>query len=331
MRYSNRILEVIKPAKTKFLIGLVGLLLAVSSIAVLVTGSDKRDNAKKKPFTIFTQPDKYCYFDVVYITDWLVRDDTLSYYVAVNKSGECVIVAMNNSIHGKFTSEYLYKKDNKRPAPAPIRITGMSCLIKPNVENMLVKSLSYDDVNSLHYDYGSVVLNAQMQPDGIIEAIAIFLTVISIPVSLIFFVLYLREKHKYNNTRRYYQNDAQFEGAAFALESSSLQEIKNERYIAQDDFIIFPKTGIAVNYNDILWIYKSTTYYNGLENHSSLKMITKLHGRVEILRVYNILKYAGLIDSVLELIYNNNHDVVVGFSKESQKQFRQNKKSMKIR
>lgn len=323
--------HIIGPAKHNLIFIFLAFVAIIAGIILISISDNNTEKADAKFFASDVAEKEYCYFDVQYITDWLIEDNDIKYYIVVDKDKNVGIVSMTSERHSPFTAEYTYHENQTAPAPEPIRIKGVVNRMSDQVENMLADYIDYDSVRDLEKDYGEYVMRVGIDPFGKFEGIGVVLIIIGFPLFLVLLCFYLNKCYLRRKTFRYYRDDPQFQNLQDELCNITDKELALNKAVFTDEFILFTNSGVAVRYSDVLWCYKRAQYTNGMETENCMMIATVPHRLAKVASVFNRLKYAGQIDRIMESICTHNPDAIAGFTPETKRLYRKRKKELKLK
>lgn len=161
------------------------------------------------------------------------------------------------------------------------------------------------------------------------NAIFASMGVLSFPVALIFLAIGLPSYLQANKSLKQLEAKGLLEKAAAEMSSPSAQVIGKNKGMLTENFLFCKGTGIAVAYKDILWTYKHrltrSLLFIPIQVIDSLMISTADRNGVQAINMGGKDKQDALKGVILE-IYKHNPKVLVGFSKENQKAYKELRK-----
>lgn len=326
-----------KYLKPSPVLNIIAIVLAVAAVVMLVMGfvisaDDKANMGEPTLFdAVDSRIDEYTYLDVVSISNWLYKIDGSVYYVASDAEGYYYTVKVSDSEYGKMSAQYDYymSDDPDAKMPAPYRLVGMATIANKDLKDTIAECVGLEAYE--YEDYlGEMYLDATEEPgsDSFFGGLAGCL--MFGVFALLFFVLALPGTLTFNKCVKALEEANLLDRAAAELESGEFEKIGNDCGRLSRNFFYGKKTGIVVPYSDIQWVYRRNVkqYFVITVNVSLILSTLTLDQQIA-------LNFAGKnrdeeFNKIFRTIAQNNPNVLIGFTGENQREYKNRKSAAKI-
>lgn len=147
----------------------------------------------------------------------------------------------------------------------------------------------------------------------------IILGILFLLTSIIYLIVYFHRNRKFKKLK---ENTMFWEQIKTELDSNETVEYSKFGLYLTPNYIIDGLKGITmIPYEDIIWLYLHEQKYNGITCNRHLKVITKDKRKFQIAGLSGIHpKMRNSYTEIMEHIYEKNQSMLVGYTKENQKQ-----------
>lgn len=325
-KFNNEILKKETKKMTNYLIG--GLSLIVLTILLCVIANyditkkekesaylndviEKQNNKTdvKANLKVFYEPFTFAkYDDEEYRAFYIVSDDKYFY-----------IAYMDNSLYYELKDKDLKKN--------PENIYGITKSISTDVKKLAIeaynegldedKQITLDDFNDY---FGSVYLDTTVDISDT-ATILYLLSILTTIFALAFLIVYGVKKVKTNKTLKKL-DDEELAKIEKEMEDKESFHYEKAHLILTKNYIISFNDGFTIqNYKDVIWIYERKIRQYGITTRKGIETMDKHGKKHTIVELDGVTKKSNnIINEIMETIINNNKDILVGFTKENQKQ-----------
>lgn len=305
------------------IIGWALLALAVVFIILGVTAGKNTDEVAVPFYPSESETGSFAYVDVVGISNWLYQYDGDTYYTILDSEDYLYTAKVSDSDFRKMSAQYAYWMEEDAPKPEPYRLEGIVRKTTSSIRSSLSESW---EITTAEYDelFGTLLLDATSSPSSEAGAVwylgAMFAFIIGLCLVLVILPINSLTKKSLNRLEDLNLTDR----AAQQLEDGSYTTIGKDLIRMSDNVFFAKKSGLAVPYSDILWIYKRTVRTNLVIVNLYLNVCTK---DKEISVHLGGPKAEALLQQAAVAIAEKNPNVLIGYSKENQKAYKALKKS----
>ncbi len=318
----------IKKINHYLILGLIFLLIAISSSIFLVF---KNISSKEKTYLNDiiefkrNTPNITAYLKVNDIPKSFAKysDEDYAFYI-INDGDYYYIAYLNDPLYKKLNNDQI--KDH------PKTISGVSEKIPEEVKALAIETyneeinpndpIKDDEFTSF---FGDVYLNTSKTKQK--PALLVIATSsISFILTIIFLTIFLTKKIKIKKSFQKISLDDQ-KNIEQNLANTKAFNFDKARITFCDNYLIsFTKDIDIINYSDIIWLYeyevkKNTISINIMLINGKTKTIAKI-GK-------NISNKEEIINEIIEIITGKNDDILIGFTKENNKQAKKTIKEFK--
>ena len=270
------------------------------------------------------------YIDVVGVSNWLYQYDSAIYYSVEDAYGYLYTVRLKDSQLKEMSAqeEYWNRSSESAPMPEPYRLVGLVQNASGDVKESLAQSWAITLAEYEEY-FGGTFLNATTSA-GAEKASGWFVgALFSGLFALLCLILQLRASSVAKKCLRILEDRCLLEKAAQQLENKEAQIVVGKnRGIMTQDFVFGKGTGAVLAYSDIIWAYKQDAKRNFMHVNSYLMVATAWMGAQGIIDL-NAPDKTGCIGDALAVIGRMNPQVLLGYTNENRKAYRDAVKAAK--
>lgn len=263
------------------------------------------------------------YIDVVGVSNWLYQYDSNIYYSVEDVEGYLYTVQLKNSQLKEMAAQETYwnRADENAPMPEAYRLVGYVQRTGNDVKESLAQSWEITEAEYTQY-FGENFLNATTSVGAEKSAGWFVGAMISGLFSLLFFILQLRAASVAKKCLRVLEDNCLLEKAAQQLKNKeSHLVIGKKRGILTPDFVFGKGSGAVLAYSDIVWAYKQDAKRNFMHVNSYLVAATAWMGATNVIDL-NAPDKTGCIGDALAVIGRRNPQVLLGFTNENRRAYK---------
>lgn len=329
---SKKILEkYLKPAAA---LKIIGWVLLVASVAMLVMGIVSAGNANSDAGSpeefhpLYSDKGEYVYLDVVSISNWLIKDDGKTYYVVMDREGYSYTVQVSDSEYKKMDDQYDYFMDDDAVMPKAYRLKGVAKetgkeLSRDIADCVGIASYEYEDY------FGTMYLDATSTPGD--DAFALWLVgfIVCFVLGLIFLLICLPASGNFKKCMALLEERGLVDMAAAELESGEYEQVGKDCARLTRQFFFGKNSGMVLPYGDIQWLYRQNVKRNFVTVNVNLIVSTnKLNQKV--MMSYNGRNRDEELNKVFMTVAERNPNVLLGYSSENRKAYKERKEAAKL-
>ena len=248
-------------------------------------------------------------------------NDYENYYIVMDTNNYMYLSRLTDDTYNKLEKEYSTNKSINYTltgylynAPEELQKLAMDIYNEEMGEEIITKY-------NYHTYFGSTYLDETNNPNANDTFLAIgFILII---VSIIIFIVYLVNVIK---TKKTYKKYSKEELTTILQESTTIAYPKAKIYLTSK-YIISTSSGITVTkYEDLVWMYIQRRTYN------FINIGTNLLGRTNNNKVVNLaVTYRNnyLLEEIISEIEKHNKNILIGYTKENSKAYRETVKNKK--
>lgn len=248
-------------------------------------------------------------------------NDYENYYIVMDTNNYMYLSRLTDDTYNKLEKEYSTNKSINYTltgylynAPEELQKLAMDIYNEEMGEEIITKY-------NYHTYFGSTYLDETNNPNANDTLLAIgFILII---VSIIIFIVYLVNVIK---TKKTYKKYSKEELTTILQESTTIAYPKAKIYLTSK-YIISTSSGITVTkYEDLVWMYIQRRTYN------FINIGTNLLGRTNNNKVVNLaVTYRNnyLLEEIISEIEKHNQNILIGYTKENSKAYRETVKNKK--
>jgi hypothetical protein len=329
---SKKILE--KYLKPSAAIKIIGLILIVASLAMLVMGiisASAATGAVGKPEefdSLNNEKGEYVYLDVVGISDWAYKVDGKTYYVALDKWDYVYIVQLSNSEFKKMDDQNEYFTEDDVPMPKSYTLKGVARKLSTDDRNEIADCFDIPSYESKDY-FGTMYLDATSTPGD--DAFAMWLVgfIVCFVLGLIFLLITLPASGNFKKCMALLEERGLVDMAAAELESGEYEQVGKDCARLTRQFFFGKNSGMVLPYGDIQWLYRQNVKRNFVTVNVNLIVSTnKLNQKV--MMSYNGRNRDEELNKVFMTVAERNPNVLLGYSSENRKAYKERKEAAKL-
>lgn len=320
---SPKLKEGLKKIKKMFICSIIFLIITIGIgvWAFLINTKDYKSVSMNSVILDNNKEDVYAHVDVnVSPYVFAEYDNTLDkYYLAFDNQKLMYILYLSPSDYEMLNKDGIEK--------TPIRITGMTKKTTDDVKALAIDA--YNELmgkevlsNSNFEDYlGAIFLDTTNQPTDIDLQIILAIISGSITIGLLIVVLASRKRTK-KKINSFTNNEWKL--IEEELDKEDTVYYKNLKLYLTEHYVVNLSSGIDIfSYDDILWMYPFLLKQYGITTSKNLVIVTKDKVRHQIANINNFSKKSkNNYEEVMNLIYNQNQKIAIGFTKENKKQMK---------
>lgn len=328
--------KILKPKKTLLIIGLIILAVAIGLIvAGCIKNQNKYEGVQMHIYNdlISKNEDKEGMLVKLEITnispEFAVKEEKNTkqkYHFAVDKNNYWYIVRLTDATYQKMKSELEADKENFKYVlkgyiyddPTELKRLAISAY------NQLLTGDDEKLTNSNFKDYlGSTYLDETKTPD---DSTAMTLIGFGIGVAIlssIFLIISISQITKLKSTLKKYDAEELKE----ELNNINIDEYKKQAIYLTNKYVISTINGLDVfEYSDILWLYNEKRRQNGIVIGIWIMACTKNNKKIQIASANK----EDILIEIMTKIKEKNQDILIGFTRENSKQYKERVKNIKM-
>lgn len=329
MENNMEIEKIFKPKKILLIIGLAILAIAIGLIvAGCITNKNKYDKEEAQVYNdlIAANKDKEEMLVELEITEipylFATKEEKSSkenYYFAIDEHNYWYIVRLTENTFKKIEEQYNADKENFKYTlkgyiyndPSELKRLAISAYN----ENLSENAEKLTTTNFREY-LGSTYLDETKTPFDSTATTFIGVGIGVAIISLIFLIIYISQATKVKSTLKKYN----IEDLKDALSNCNMEEYKKQSIYLTNKYLISTLNGLDVfEYKDILWIYNEKRKQNGVSLGVWLMVCTADRKRIQVGRAQK----DDILIEIMTKIKEKNQDILVGFTGDNNKQYKE--------
>lgn len=329
MENNMEIEKIFKPKKILLIIGLAILAIAIGLIiAGCITNKNKYDKEEAQVYNdlIAANKDKEEMFVELEISEipylFATKEEKSSkqkFYFAIDEHNYWYIVRLTDKTYEKLEEQYNADKENFKYTlkgyiyddPSELKRLAISAY-NENLEESAEKLTTTNFKDYL----GSTYLDETKTPFDSTATIFIGVGIGTAVISLIFLIIYISQATKVKSTLKKYN----IEDLKEALSNCNMEEYKKQSIYLTNKYLISTLNGLDVfEYKDILWIYNEKRKQNGVSLGVWLMVCTADRKRIQVGRAQK----DDILIEIMTKIKEKNQDILVGFTGDNNKQYKE--------
>lgn len=329
MENNMEIEKIFKPKKVLLIIGLVILAIAIGLIvAGCITNKNKYDKEEAQVYNdlIAANKDKEEMFVELEITEipylFATKEEKSSkqkFYFAIDEHNYWYIVRLTDKTYEKLEEQYNADKENFKYTlkgyiyddPSELKRLAISAY-NENLEESAEKLTTTNFKDYL----GSTYLDETKTPFDSTATTFIGVGIGAAIISAIFLIIYISQATKVKSTLKKYD----IEDLKDALNNCDMNEYKKQSIYLTNKYLISTLNGLDVfEYKDILWIYNEKRKQNGVSLGVWLIVCTADRKRIQVGRAQK----DDILIEIMTKIKEKNQDILVGFTGDNNKQYKE--------
>lgn len=329
MENNMEIEKIFKPKKILLIIGLAILAIAIGLIvAGCITNKNKYDKEEAQVYNdlIAANKDKEEMLVELEITEipylFATKEEKSSkenYYFAIDEHNYWYIVRLTENTFKKIEEQYNADKENFKYTlkgyiyndPSELKRLAISAYN----ENLSENAEKLTTTNFREY-LGNTYLDETKTPFDSTATTFIGVGIGVAIISLIFLIIYISQATKVKSTLKKYN----IEDLKDALSNCNMEEYKKQSIYLTNKYLISTLNGLDVfEYKDILWIYNEKRKQNGVSLGVWLMVCTADRKRIQVGRAQK----DDILIEIMTKIKEKNQDILVGFTGDNNKQYKE--------
>lgn len=317
-------LKKIFKANSKYLLTVVILFVVSIVMFAMSTPVEEEESPKDYNDLIVDKQDQegsYATVTIDSVPILFATNDYENYYIVMDTNNYMYLSRLTDDTYNKLEKEYNTNKSINYTltgylynAPEELQKLAMDIYNEEMGEEIITKY-------NYHTYFGSTYLDETNNPNANDTLLAIgFILII---VSIIIFIVYLVNVIK---TKKTYKKYSKEELTTILQESTTIAYPKAKIYLTSK-YIISTSSGITVTkYEDLVWMYIQRRTYN------FINIGTNLLGRTNNNKVVNLaVTYRNnyLLEEIISEIEKHNKNILIGYTKENSKAYRETVKNKK--
>lgn len=325
---SKKIIE--KYIAPKPFTGVLAMLLACAAVVLLLMGIVNSNSGKKvviEEFYPLESPiGEDAYLDIVGISGWMVKNDSHTWYSAEDEYGYLYVVSVRDSEYKKMQAQIAYwDRDEDEANPEIYRITGLVRNFDRSIERDIadcweVTLSEFEDYFGDRWLDGKTSAASQSSEGWFAGAFLAGLFAVLIGAGYATPAVMTRKSIKA------LEEAGLLDRAALQLETEGTWQLGKDRCRITPDFVFVKGSGNAISCRDVLWAYQRNMRYNFVAVNSCLVLET---GKRSVVATLGKQDKEGIIGQAIVMLMERNPNLLVGFSGENSKLYRQRKKERK--
>ena len=329
---SKKILEkYLKPAAALKIIGWILVIASVAMLAMGILSASGATGAAGSPEKFHiedTEKGTYAYIKAVGISDWIYKVDGNTYYVVLDKNDNAYVVRVSDSQFKKMGDQNEYFMEDDSVMPKAYELTGIARKLTKNHRDEIA---SVFDIPSYRSEdvFGTMYLDATSTPGD--DAFALWLVgfIVCFVLGLIFLLICLPASGNFKKCMALLEERGLVDMAAAELESGEYEQVGKDCARLTRQFFFGKNSGMVLPYGDIQWLYRQNVKRNFVTVNVNLIVSTnKLNQKVML--SYNGRNRDEELNKVFMTVAERNPNVLLGYSSENRKAYKERKEAAKL-
>lgn len=326
---SKEIDKIVKPKKKSLIIGLIFLVITMILIGI-GTYLDRDRNLTPKDFheLIYNNKDiekEYVKINLAYPPfSFAIKNDTLTFYFVSDIDNYLYIARLTEETYKKIDELY-----EQNPDDFNYQLEGYIYTIPEDIKPFAVKTYNevYEEeiltLANLEEYVGNTYLDETITPYTQQVSIVIICGVVSAFLTLVFLIVgtvnFIKTKKKLKSI--------DIDELKSALAKATTVEYPKIGIYLTDQYLISNSNSLTIlKYEDILWLYNEKRRVNGVYVGTYLKGVTN---KKKTLILGYTRKQVETLEEIMQKVYEKNKEVMIGFTGENQKKYKEFKKRKK--
>lgn len=261
-----------------------------------------------------------CYIDIIAISDWLLKSDKETYYMAVDSAGEYTVVVLNDDSYNKLTTQKDYFNGVTNIVPEPCRVYGTGHIISNelNQEFLEIMGLSAEEFLLLCGTSYFDDTTPYEEQSNIFGGISFFLAML---VIIVLWAIIHRRVAINKSIKELKNNNSIIVAANEVYSVNGLWKKKQDNVVITKTYL-FSSMGYIIPISEILWCYVKTVNTGKKGNETILISTTKI--KEKVVASYSI--NSGEAYVVQKNIARRNPEALIGYSVENKMKFEEMRK-----
>ena len=247
------------------------------------------------------------------------------YYIVFDANDLMYLVRLTDSTY--YRLEDIYEND---PDNFSYKIVGYIYDTPNELEEIVIdvynEAMEEEIVTEDNFDmyFGKTYLDETKTPVTVSSAATVIFIVIGVLTGIFAFafllVYIINSSRRKKVLKQYSEEDLESE-----LDKNSTIAYEKQKVYLTDKYLISSANGLSViEYNDLAWMYNEKRSYNGIPTGVTL-LGYKTNGKVA--QIATTWKNEEILKEIMTKIYEKNSNILVGFTPENKKQFKEIKKN----
>jgi len=323
MEYEDSIKNYIKPSKiltaAVYIIPVLIAAFLVLWFAILVTDTPQEPTELD---SVNSSADDYSYINAVGVSDWLYDYDGSVYYAVESSDSEFYIARLEKSDIDSMGNlrDYWDSELGSVETPEPRKLSGLVRKITFPFANDLADVLGLTKQEFDDY-FGYRYLDATTSPTEDSAMVCLVIALFALIIWSLPLICFVSIRRNMKRSIAVLSSRSQLAAAAHELDSPLNVHIGKNLCMTRN-YVFCKNSGFAAAYTDIKWVFKRVQKYNFIPIGAYIVVNTPQISNVNIANVKASNK-EELSGQIMERIANNNPDVMLGYSAEYSKAYRE--------
>lgn len=268
--------------------------------------------------------DDYAYVDAIGVSGWVYqvgRDTT--YYIVMDKNHYSYVVRILDKDIDQYTQQNRWF-EGYTDEEIPVCIAGRVKKMNSAVKQAFMEALEIDADEFDSY-FGSRMLWAGETPSGAAGTTFVFLAVLTGAAALALLLSALAKTSVEKAAMKRLEERELMEQAEQVLNAPETQSLKNDHFRMDDRFLFGRSMGLAAAWDDVRWCYIHRMNYNFIFTLSYSLIIYTADQKRHVMFFPG--KRMDEMQELMTLFAQYNPDILLGYSMENQKAYRQSVKN----
>ena len=277
---------------------------------------------------------EYAKLDVALLTDCIATCETDSgieeYYVVYDEAGYMYIVELSKTSFYDLEQINKYTYGELEEAPEIAYVTGITESIPEELRKIIIDAYNKGEEEAFLTEenfesyFGAVLLDTTKGPYDTYEGLGISAIIIVALIALIIFIDYIVKKSKTNKTIKRLQKVGELDDVYSQLDASDAISFEKIKLVLTRNYIVDCTDGFGVyKYDDIKWFYLYRHRVNFAEAERAIIIRTKNNKQYSIAKIAPSKVKNEKQEKIFNELANRCKDVLIGFTKENQKEYKE--------
>lgn len=247
------------------------------------------------------------------------------YYIVFDVNDLMYVVRLTDSTYYRLEDMY-----ESNPEEFSYKLVGYIYDTPNELEEIIIdvynEVMGEDVITEENFEmyFGKTYLDETKTPVTVSSAATVIFIVIGVlsgTFAFVFILVYIINSSRRKKVlKNYPEEDLESE-----LDKSSTIAYEKQKVYLTDKYLISAINGLSViEYNDIAWMYNEKRSYNGIPTGVTLLAYQTNGKRVQLASTW---KNEEILKEIMTKIYEKNPNILVGFTPENRKQFKEIKKA----
>lgn len=323
---NNEALKLLKGNKKNILISMGVILLGIIAIFIGAGSSINPDDLTPVEYNTLIsskkdEPEQYATVGIKYLP-YLFAEETTDYgskkyYIVFDEFDYPYIARLKDETYQKLEKQY----DNNEEINYNLK--GFLYEQDEELKKLAIEShrelFEDSEITEANYElyFGKTYLDEDLVPQTAAEIIFLVIGIPLLFIGLICLIISIIAKLRFKkNIRKYNKDELEYE-----LSKSSTLYFKKEEICLTDNYVISTFMGLDIlKYEDILWLYVENRRYNFISIGKYLIARTK---NKKIIQLAYSFRNEELLIQIMNKIAEKNNKIMLGFTKENNKSYKE--------